>query len=160
MLFSKRAERGSPRWFVKHFCIFSPLFVVLITYLDADLNISIHTSTMKYVLVTGGVISGIGKGVISSSIGALLKGCGLHVTSIKIDPYLNIDAGTFSPYEHGISIHCFSWIVKWAAIMPARSKVFCARDYPAILFKCCNCLFAENDLEIAKSFPSFLPVEE
>lgn len=44
--------------------------------------------------------------------------------------------------------------------MPARSKVFCARDYPAILFKCCNCLFAENDLEIAKSFPSFLPVEE
>lgn len=56
---------------------------------------------MKYILVTGGVISGIGKGVISSSIGALLKGCGLHVTSIKIDPYLNIDAGTFSPYEHG-----------------------------------------------------------
>lgn len=56
---------------------------------------------MKYVLVTGGVISGIGKGVISSSIGALLKGVGLHVTTIKIDPYLNIDAGTFSPYEHG-----------------------------------------------------------
>ena len=56
---------------------------------------------MKYILVTGGVISGIGKGVISSSIGTLLKGCGLHVTSIKIDPYLNIDAGTFSPYEHG-----------------------------------------------------------
>ncbi|KAJ7385788.1 CTP synthase 1 [Desmophyllum pertusum] len=62
---------------------------------------------MKYVLVTGGVISGIGKGVISSSIGALLKGCGLHVTSIKIDPYLNIDAGTFSPYEHG---EVFVWM--------------------------------------------------
>lgn len=56
---------------------------------------------MKYILVTGGVISGIGKGVISSSIGAMLKACGLRVTSIKIDPYLNIDAGTFSPYEHG-----------------------------------------------------------
>jgi len=56
---------------------------------------------MKYVLVTGGVISGVGKGVISSSVGAILKGCGLNVTSIKIDPYLNIDAGTFSPYEHG-----------------------------------------------------------
>ena len=56
---------------------------------------------MKYILVTGGVISGIGKGVISSSIGALLKGCGLIVNAIKIDPYLNIDAGTFSPYEHG-----------------------------------------------------------
>jgi len=56
---------------------------------------------MKYVLITGGVISGVGKGVISSSVGAILKGCGLNVTSIKIDPYLNIDAGTFSPYEHG-----------------------------------------------------------
>ena len=56
---------------------------------------------MKYILVTGGVISGIGKGVISSSIGAMLKACGLKITSIKIDPYLNIDAGTFSPYEHG-----------------------------------------------------------
>ncbi|XP_071531127.1 CTP synthase 1 [Panulirus ornatus] len=56
---------------------------------------------MKYILVTGGVISGIGKGVIASSIGTILKHCGLRVTSIKIDPYINIDAGTFSPYEHG-----------------------------------------------------------
>lgn len=51
--------------------------------------------------MTGGVISGIGKGVITSSIGAVLKSCGLRVTSIKIDPYINIDAGTFSPFEHG-----------------------------------------------------------
>lgn len=57
---------------------------------------------MKYILVTGGVISGIGKGVIASSIGTLLKAFSLRVTSIKIDPYINIDAGTFSPYEHGI----------------------------------------------------------
>ncbi|KAH9381284.1 hypothetical protein HPB48_003265 [Haemaphysalis longicornis] len=56
---------------------------------------------MKYILVTGGVISGIGKGVIASSVGTILKSCGLQVTSIKIDPYINIDAGTFSPYEHG-----------------------------------------------------------
>ncbi|XP_038651412.1 CTP synthase 1 isoform X2 [Scyliorhinus canicula] len=56
---------------------------------------------MKYILVTGGVISGIGKGIIASSIGTILKSCGLHVTAIKIDPYINIDAGTFSPYEHG-----------------------------------------------------------
>lgn len=56
---------------------------------------------MKYILVTGGVISGIGKGVIASSVGTILKHCGLRVTSIKIDPYINIDAGTFSPYEHG-----------------------------------------------------------
>lgn len=56
---------------------------------------------MKYILVTGGVISGIGKGVIASSLGVILKSCGIRVTSIKIDPYINIDAGTFSPYEHG-----------------------------------------------------------
>jgi CTP synthase len=56
---------------------------------------------MKYILITGGVISGVGKGVITSSIGALLKCCGLKVTTIKIDPYINIDAGTFSPFEHG-----------------------------------------------------------
>uniref|UniRef100_A0A8C5LU91 CTP synthase n=1 Tax=Leptobrachium leishanense TaxID=445787 RepID=A0A8C5LU91_9ANUR len=56
---------------------------------------------MKYILVTGGVISGIGKGIIASSIGTILKSCGLRVTAIKIDPYINIDAGTFSPYEHG-----------------------------------------------------------
>ncbi|XP_054279940.1 CTP synthase 1 [Macrosteles quadrilineatus] len=56
---------------------------------------------MKYILVTGGVISGVGKGVIASSFGTILKSCGIQVTSIKIDPYINIDAGTFSPYEHG-----------------------------------------------------------
>ncbi|KAL8613708.1 CTP synthase 1 [Nucella lapillus] len=56
---------------------------------------------MKYILVTGGVISGVGKGVIASSIGTILRSCHIRVTSIKIDPYINIDAGTFSPYEHG-----------------------------------------------------------
>jgi len=56
---------------------------------------------MKYILVTGGVISGIGKGVIASSLGTLMKAHGLRVTPIKIDPYINIDAGTFSPLEHG-----------------------------------------------------------
>ncbi|KAK6118549.1 hypothetical protein DH2020_047705 [Rehmannia glutinosa] len=56
---------------------------------------------MKYVLVTGGVVSGLGKGVTASSIGLILKACGLRVTSIKIDPYLNSDAGTMSPFEHG-----------------------------------------------------------
>ena len=59
---------------------------------------------MKYVLVSGGVISGIGKGVIASSTGLLLKTIGLKVTSIKIDPYMNVDAGTMAPTEHG---ECF-----------------------------------------------------
>lgn len=56
---------------------------------------------MKYVLITGGVVSRLGKGVTASSIGVVLQACGLRVTSIKIDPYLNTDAGTMSPFEHG-----------------------------------------------------------
>ncbi|KAG2220839.1 hypothetical protein INT45_010901 [Circinella minor] len=55
----------------------------------------------KFIVVTGGVISGIGKGVIASSTGTLLKSLGLRVTAIKIDPYLNIDAGLMSPLDHG-----------------------------------------------------------
>ncbi|POM65594.1 CTP synthase, partial [Phytophthora palmivora] len=56
---------------------------------------------MKYLAVTGGTVSGLGKGITISSIGVVLKSLGLRVTSIKIDPYLNCDAGTMSPFEHG-----------------------------------------------------------
>jgi CTP synthase len=55
----------------------------------------------KYVFVTGGVVSGLGKGVISSSIGLLFKLQGYKVSLQKIDPYVNVDAGTMNPYEHG-----------------------------------------------------------
>jgi CTP synthase len=56
---------------------------------------------MKYIFVSGGVLSGLGKGITASSIGLLLKRSGLKVTAIKVDPYLNCDAGTMNPYEHG-----------------------------------------------------------
>ena len=56
---------------------------------------------MKYIIVTGGVLSGLGKGITSSSIGVLLQRSGYRVTAVKIDPYLNCDAGTMNPYEHG-----------------------------------------------------------
>ena len=56
---------------------------------------------MKYIIVTGGVISGLGKGITISSIGRILKSSGVRVSSIKIDPYINVDAGTMSPFEHG-----------------------------------------------------------
>ena len=59
---------------------------------------------MKFLIITGGVMSRIVKGVTTSSIGVILKNFGLNVTAIKIDPYLNQDAGTISPYEHG---ECF-----------------------------------------------------
>lgn len=57
--------------------------------------------TPKYIFVVGGVMSGVGKGVAASSIAAILKGRGLSVTAIKIDPYINVDAGTMNPTEHG-----------------------------------------------------------
>jgi CTP synthase len=55
----------------------------------------------KYIFVTGGVCSSLGKGVAASSLGALLEGRGLNVRMVKCDPYLNVDAGTMSPYQHG-----------------------------------------------------------
>ena len=56
---------------------------------------------VKYVFITGGVVSSLGKGIASSSLGFLLKSRGLHVAMLKIDPYLNVDPGTMSPYQHG-----------------------------------------------------------
>ncbi len=55
----------------------------------------------KFIIITGGVMSGLGKGVVTSSLGKLLKAKGFTVTAIKIDPYLNCDAGTMNPFEHG-----------------------------------------------------------
>src|SRR3989338_770199 len=55
----------------------------------------------KFIVVTGGVLSGLGKGVVTSSIGNLLKAQGYNVTAIKLDPYINVDAGTMRPTEHG-----------------------------------------------------------
>ena len=56
---------------------------------------------MKYIFVIGGVVSGLGKGIVASSLGMLLKSCGFKVNMVKIDPYLNVDAGTMRPQEHG-----------------------------------------------------------
>jgi len=55
----------------------------------------------KFIFVTGGVLSGLGKGVVAASIGLLFKLKGYRVTMQKIDPYVNVDAGTMNPYEHG-----------------------------------------------------------
>ena len=67
---------------------------------------NLHSETAKearpkYIFVTGGVVSSLGKGIISSSIGRLLQTCGYSVTIQKFDPYINIDPGTLNPYEHG-----------------------------------------------------------
>ncbi|RJS77096.1 CTP synthase, partial [Methanophagales archaeon] len=56
---------------------------------------------MKYIIVTGGVMSGLGKGITMASIGRILKNRGYKIVPIKIDPYINIDAGTMNPFQHG-----------------------------------------------------------
>ena len=58
-------------------------------------------SKPKYIFVTGGVASSLGKGIISASIARLLQARGYSVTIQKLDPYINIDPGTLNPYEHG-----------------------------------------------------------
>src|SRR5918999_421042 len=55
----------------------------------------------KYIFVTGGVVSSLGKGLAASSIGCLLESRGLRVALIKLDPYINVDPGTMSPFQHG-----------------------------------------------------------
>jgi CTP synthase len=55
----------------------------------------------KYVFVTGGVVSSLGKGIAAASLGALLESRGLKVTMLKLDPYINVDPGTMSPFQHG-----------------------------------------------------------
>src|SRR3954466_1389481 len=55
----------------------------------------------KFIFVTGGVVSSLGKGIIAASTGALLETRGLKVTLIKCDPYINVDPGTMNPFQHG-----------------------------------------------------------
>lgn len=62
---------------------------------------SYNGNMAKYIFVVGGVVSGLGKGIVAASLGMLLKSCGFRVNIIKIDPYLNVDAGTMRPAEHG-----------------------------------------------------------
>ncbi|MBN1635986.1 MAG: CTP synthase [Deltaproteobacteria bacterium] len=61
---------------------------------------SIHKNT-KYIFITGGVLSSLGKGLAAASIGAVMETRGLRVTNIKLDPYINVDPGTMSPFQHG-----------------------------------------------------------
>ena len=55
----------------------------------------------KYIFITGGVVSSLGKGIAAASIGALLESRGLSISMLKLDPYINVDPGTMSPFQHG-----------------------------------------------------------
>ena len=60
-----------------------------------------RTKKTKFLFVTGGVVSSLGKGLAAASIGALMENRGLEVTHLKLDPYINVDPGTMSPFQHG-----------------------------------------------------------
>ncbi|MDS4068225.1 MAG: hypothetical protein RKO24_01230, partial [Candidatus Competibacter sp.] len=55
----------------------------------------------RFIFITGGVVSSLGKGIAAASLAALLEARGLRVTLIKLDPYINVDPGTMSPFQHG-----------------------------------------------------------
>ena len=55
----------------------------------------------RYIFVTGGVVSSLGKGIASASLAAILEARGLKITMLKLDPYINVDPGTMSPFQHG-----------------------------------------------------------
>ena len=61
----------------------------------------VQKRSTKYIFVTGGVLSSLGKGLASASMGALLEARGLRVAFLKLDPYLNVDPGTMNPFQHG-----------------------------------------------------------
>ena len=55
----------------------------------------------RYIFITGGVVSSLGKGITSASLAAILEARGLNITMLKLDPYINVDPGTMSPFQHG-----------------------------------------------------------
>ena len=65
-----------------------------------------YVFNMKFIFISGGVVSGLGKGVTAASVGLILKSKGLRVTNVKIDMYLNVDAGTIRTQEHGEVFVC------------------------------------------------------
>ena len=81
--------------------VFSPYRRKQCSEVCCDDEGGLKSVAVKYIFVTGGVVSGIGKGITAASLGRLLKSRGLRVTIQKFDPYINIDPGTMSPYQHG-----------------------------------------------------------
>ena len=75
-----------------------PPHIILVSHLSEP---SVRLDMTKFVFVTGGVVSSLGKGIASASLAALLESRGLKVTLIKLDPYINVDPGTMSPFQHG-----------------------------------------------------------
>ena len=88
----------------------------------------------KYIFVTGGVVSSLGKGIIAASLGRLLKNRGLKVAIQKFDPYLNVDPGTMSPYQHG-EVFVTDDGTEIPTLRPVRStQKYCTRNGAATIW--------------------------
>src|SRR3569623_127277 len=78
---------------------------------------SAPSAMTKFVFVTGGVVSSLGKGIAAASLAAILESRGLKVTLIKLDPYINVDPGTMSPFQHGEVVDLFHFGADEARVM-------------------------------------------
>ncbi|MBW2236342.1 MAG: CTP synthase, partial [Deltaproteobacteria bacterium] len=100
---------------------------------------------IKYIFVTGGVLSSLGKGLASASVGALLEARGLRVTFLKLDPYLNLDPGTMNPFQHGevyvtedgaeTDLDLGHYERFTSAVMTRKNNVTAGKVYDAVLSK-------------------------
>ena len=105
----EEGKKGSPNVLTRVVCVCACVHYVSmhVTVLSQSRGFCVYYHrkqreiSMRFIVVTGGVVSGLGKGITISSLGRILKSSGLRTTSIKIDPYLNFDSGTMSPFEHG-----------------------------------------------------------
>ncbi len=85
-------------WLGQNFSAGKPLGVLLVSAPEMTITTTHHT---RFIFVTGGVVSSLGKGIAAASLAALFEARGLRVTMQKLDPYINVDPGTMSPYQHG-----------------------------------------------------------
>jgi CTP synthase len=81
--------------------IFSLLYFFIVVICNPVFRQKRDFFMTRYIFITGGVVSSLGKGITSASLGAILEACGLNVTLLKLDPYINVDPGTMSPFQHG-----------------------------------------------------------
>ena len=110
----------------RSFCDYAPSCPSLLSssVFGYNSNFPLHIFLMtKYVFVTGGVVSSLGKGIAAASLGAILESRGIKITHLKLDPYINVDPGTMSPFQHGevvITSYSIHYTKLYDALVPNR----------------------------------------
>ena len=115
---------------------------------------------VKYVFVTGGVVSGLGKGITAASLGRLLKARGYHVTMQKFDPYINVDPGTMNPIQHGevfvtddgtetdLDLGHYERFINGKSDKQSGSGRFIRSIWPGLCFSCSRCRMQSGECKI------------